>query len=47
MTVGRWFGYSRYSTDQQNDKSNVDQQREHRAFLAQFAPGCAGRARPR
>ena len=39
MTTERWLAYGRFSTDLQNDKSNVDQLRECRTFLERFAPG--------
>ena len=38
MTIERWLVYGRFSTDLQNDKSNVDQSRECRAFLERTAP---------
>lgn len=39
MTTERWLAYGRFSTDLQNDKSNVDQLRECRAFVERSAPG--------
>ena len=43
MTTERWFAYGRFSTDLQNDKSNVDQFRECRVDLNRFAPGASVR----
>jgi site-specific DNA recombinase len=39
MTIERWFAYARFSTDLQNDKSNIDQLRECKISVDQFAPG--------